>query len=360
MPVVYITDRCDLRCSYCFVKKGHTTMSWQTAKKTVDFLGSLDYERRVISLFGGEPLVEWPLVKKLVNYVEKTGKFTDVFLCTNGTFMDEEKIKYFVKHQMTPQISLDGTSIAHDRYRVDKAKKGSFHSLNRNLILLGKKYINKMKNLHIRITMTPKNIPYLYETIKYIISINLIKAQINFMPDVHMKYTSQDFKKLEGQMIKIAKLIKFLKSKGKNLDVHYNECITSGSNFKSMNKANWKPFCELGGQMLSIDLKGDIYPCYIAAGIRKDRRKDLKMGNIYEGITYPSKLIDLNLSDTSKTINPCLSCLAWNYEQNGKLLEPVNVYKEIYKSWVKGFELMGGEKHPGGLEYGISKLKKKV
>ena len=334
MPVVYITHKCNLNCKYCYVKKNNRTMSWEIAKKTVDFLGSLDYKRRVISLFGGEPLVEWKLVKKIVGYVEKSGNFSDVFLCTNGTLLYREKIKYFVKHKMTPQISIDGIAVAHDINRRDKMDRGSFYCLDKNLRLLGTEYINKLKNLHLRLTISPQSIPYLFETMQYILSINLIKAQINMLPEVHAKYKELDFRELNNQFIKIAKFSKHIKSKGENLNLHYNECIVQGSSFESMKKLNWKPFCHLADQMLSVDIEGNVYPCYIAAGIKEDKRNDLKLGTINEKINYPSKLIDL---DYSKALNPYLSCLAWNYEQRGRLLRPVNIYREMYNAWIKAF-----------------------
>jgi len=334
MPVVYITHKCNLDCRYCYVQKGHKTMGWETAKKTVDFLGSLDYKRRVISLFGGEPLVKWKLVKKIVGYVEKSGNFTGVFLCTNGTLFDEEKIKYFVKHGMTPQISIDGIAVAHDANRRDKLNRGSFFLLDKNLRLLGMKYINKLRNLHLRLTISPQSIPYLFETIQYILSVDLIKAQINMLPEVHAKYNGSDLRELNNQFIKIAKLSKYIKNKGKNLNLHYNECIVQGSSFENMKKTNWKPFCHLADQMLSVDVEGNVYPCYIAAGIKKKKRNNLKLGTIYDGIEFPSKLIDLDYSDA---FNPYLSCLAWNYEQRGRLLKSVKIYREMYGAWIKAF-----------------------
>jgi uncharacterized protein len=336
MPVVYITKKCNLKCKYCYVQKDNITMSWKIAKKTIDFLGSLNYKRRVVSLFGGEPLIEWKFVKKLVDYIEKTGKFSDIFLCTNGVLLNESKIKYFIKHKVTPQISIDGIAIAHNANRVDKLNRPTFSSLDKNLRLIGQKYIDNLKNLQLRITISPQSIYYLYETVKYILSINLMSAQINMLPDVHAKYAKFDFNQLVKQLALIAKLAKYLRRDGKLLNLNYNECIVQGSNFESMRKPSWKPFCHLGNQMLSVDIDGSIYPCYISVGITKNKRNALKLGTIYEGIKYPSKLIDLDYSDA---FNPYLSCLIWNYEKNGKLLKPIRIYKEMYNAWVNAYNL---------------------
>lgn len=115
------------------IQRTHSTkrMSFETAKKGIDFLleHSIDSERINIAFYGGEPLLEFNLLKDIVAYVEENavGRDFSFSITTNGTMVTEEIVKYFIQHNIQMSISLDGPKRVHDdNRRFANSGVGSF------------------------------------------------------------------------------------------------------------------------------------------------------------------------------------------------------------------------------------------
>ncbi|GCF94647.1 Cys-rich peptide radical SAM maturase CcpM [Enterococcus florum] len=143
--VLQVTQGCNLRCSYCIYSGLYDTrqhskkkMSFDTAKKAMDYLitHSTDSPDLKVGFYGGEPLLEFELIKKCVDYMETMGanKPRVYNITTNGTCLTSNVMDFFVKHNFRVTISLDGPENVHDRSRrfVD-SDKGSFRLIKRNL-----------------------------------------------------------------------------------------------------------------------------------------------------------------------------------------------------------------------------------
>ncbi|TVS20159.1 MAG: radical SAM protein [Planctomycetaceae bacterium] len=143
-----LTHGCNLACEYCIFGQHYEAgrrvspmpMSLDTAKRAVaEFLSGRIDETVTIGFYGGEPLLEFELLKKVVAFVEElaTQKGCGVRfnMSTNGTLLSEAKIHYLVAHQFSVLISIDGDRHSHDRYRVFKGDrhKGSFDIIQRNM-----------------------------------------------------------------------------------------------------------------------------------------------------------------------------------------------------------------------------------
>ncbi len=126
--VLQVTQNCNLRCDYCvysgkYVTRGHTNqrMSFATAKRAIKFLRehSLEKDRVIIGFYGGEPLLEFELIKKCVAFAKKElhGKRIDFALTTNATLLSEEIIEYFIEHSFMITVSIDGPKEIHDKER---------------------------------------------------------------------------------------------------------------------------------------------------------------------------------------------------------------------------------------------------
>lgn len=151
--ILQVTQQCNMRCNYCaysgnYFNRSHASnrMSFETAKKAIDFyLARSDKADAIyVSFYGGEPLLEFELIKQCVNYtLEHKGDKTVGFpMTTNGTLLTEEVIKFLVKHKFTLMISLDGDKESHDVNRIFKTGGGSFDTILKNLKAL-KKYDEK-------------------------------------------------------------------------------------------------------------------------------------------------------------------------------------------------------------------------
>lgn len=139
-----LTGNCNLNCQYCEAsgKYAGTTvhnkhMSKETCRKAVDFFceQSHDSDMTAISFYGGEPLLEFPLLKDTVLHVKQNHHPTRYHfnLTTNGTLLNKEIIDFFYEHDMAILVSLDGPEHIHDRYRLTRDGKGSFRRIMENL-----------------------------------------------------------------------------------------------------------------------------------------------------------------------------------------------------------------------------------
>ena len=137
---LHIAHDCNLACRYCFAGEGEykgdrALMSLEVAKKSLDFLVANSGLRRnlEVDFFGGEPLMNWNVVKQLVEYarsVEKErGKNFRFTLTTNGMLIDDDVIDFANREMSNVVLSLDGRKEIHDRLRVDYAGNGSYERI---------------------------------------------------------------------------------------------------------------------------------------------------------------------------------------------------------------------------------------
>lgn len=143
-----VTEACNMRCKYCIYSgnyadwRSHSqrSMTWETAKKGIDFL--LEHARHApnprkpiaLGFYGGEPLLEFPLMKKCVQYAQKkTGRPLAITLTTNGTPLNDEMVKFMADNHVYLIVSVDGPREIHDRNRVLQNDKGTFDIVMNNL-----------------------------------------------------------------------------------------------------------------------------------------------------------------------------------------------------------------------------------
>jgi uncharacterized protein len=137
-----LTQNCNFRCTYCIYSEQHNLMqrshsnikmSWETAKQAIDFLWdhSVDSKRINIGLYGGEPLLEFPLIQRIVKYcVDRfSGKELTFNITTNGTLLRDEMIYFFQKYNVSVMISLDGPKEINDKNRVFKNGQGTYEQV---------------------------------------------------------------------------------------------------------------------------------------------------------------------------------------------------------------------------------------
>lgn len=140
-----VTQMCNLRCEYCpysghlYVNRAHSgkRMSWETAQRSIDFYINNSQDSKYIGLafYGGEPLLEFELIKKCVLYIKSrvNNKEIRFDITSNGTLLSDEIIKFFIEHDFQLMISLDGPEEVHNRYRKFVNQKGSFHTVIENV-----------------------------------------------------------------------------------------------------------------------------------------------------------------------------------------------------------------------------------
>ncbi len=163
-----VTQQCNLRCKYCvysgsYITRIHSsrTMSLETAKKGVDFIvsNSLDLDQINIAFYGGEPLLQFNLIKKVVEYaeVETEGKKVSFGMTTNGTLFNDEILNFLQEKKFMLVISLDGPEEVHDKNRIfAKDGKGTFSTIIHWLRYIKENFSDLYRNTSFNAVIDPK------------------------------------------------------------------------------------------------------------------------------------------------------------------------------------------------------------
>jgi len=161
-----VTQQCNLRCSYCaysglYYNREHSSerMSIETAISAIDFLLAHSDEIKEIHIgfYGGEPLLEFDLIKTCVSYVKEKveGKIVTFGITTNGTLLTEEVVSYMVENDFQLSVSLDGSKTEHDSNRKFRSGKGSFDLIMKNLKYVKEHYPDFMARTSIMTVVSP-------------------------------------------------------------------------------------------------------------------------------------------------------------------------------------------------------------
>lgn len=170
LMTLQLTQQCNFRCKYCVYseeanarQRSHSdgTMSFETAKKAVDFLWehSVDSERVSIGFYGGEPLLQFPLVQKIVEYSKKRFCGKEIFfsMTTNGSLLNKEIMDFLEENDVNLLISLDGPQEINDKNRVFRNGRGTFDVVAKNLELMKKEHSDYWKKIQISMVMDTNN-----------------------------------------------------------------------------------------------------------------------------------------------------------------------------------------------------------
>ena len=277
-----LTNDCNLRCSYCFTQgKSSKVMSLETAKNCVEYLilNALKSTHKIdVSFWGGEPLMEWELLKNIVEYTEARCKQERINVSfggtTNGVLLTEDKFKFLEDHKIFFMVSFDGTRETHDRYRKRVNGSGSHDTIIKNL----DKVIEKWPFYKVRISPYPEAISNFYNDISYIVEHKIYN--IMFSPVYESNWTENDWKTWESECYKVIDLIAEYKQKGIIINIEHFKSYISRDN------SCWP--CGAGRFYAGFDTDGSIYPChrFIKFSDTRDwREKEVCIGHVDFGIT---------------------------------------------------------------------------
>ncbi len=310
---LHVSHDCNLACRYCFAGGGdfhmqREVMDIKTAKKALDFLieNSAGYKNLEVDFFGGEPLLNFDVVKEAVEYGRKrekeTGKNFRFTLTTNAVLLDDEIIKYLNENMYNVVLSLDGRKEINDYTRPTRNGKGSYDVIIDNIIKTAKERDRLKKDYYIRGTYTAYN-PDFYEDIKHFSDIGLKNLSIEAVvakEGEEYALTNEHLPKLLDSYDKLTKL--YLERKGTDKEFnffHFNIDIDG-------NKCEYKRVsgCGSGCEYIAVTPKGDIYPCHQFVGDEK-----FIMGNLDDGIVN-NDLRDEFYALTLDNMEKCKNCFA--------------------------------------------------
>ncbi len=165
-----IAHDCNLRCKYCFAStgdfgKGRKLMTFETGKKAIDFLleKSLDRKNLELDFFGGEPLMNFDVVKQIVEYARSReaeyGKKFRFTITTNGVLLDDDKIDFINREMSNVVLSIDGRKEVNDRMRPFRGGQGSYDTIVPKFKKVAES--RNQENYYVRGTFTHNNLYYI-------------------------------------------------------------------------------------------------------------------------------------------------------------------------------------------------------
>ena len=284
---LHVAHTCNLNCAYCFASQGkyhgdRAIMSYEVGKQALDFLIANSGSRRnlEVDFFGGEPLMNFQVVKDLVAYARsiekehhKNFRFT---LTTNGLLIDEDVIDFANREMSNVVLSLDGRKEIHDRYRVDYAGNGSWE----RIVPKFQKLVAARggKNYYMRGTFTHAN-PDFLQDIQQMLDLGFTELSMEPVvcaPGDPSALTEEDFPVVCQQYEKLAELMLRRDKEGRPFTFYHYMLDLSGGPciYKRISG------CGSGTEYMAVTPWGDLYPCHQFVGDEK-----FKLGNIWDGVT---------------------------------------------------------------------------
>ncbi len=284
---LHVAHTCNLNCSYCFASQGkyhgeRAIMSFEVGKQALDFLIAHSGTRRnlEVDFFGGEPLMNFDVVKQLVAYARsiekqhnKNFRFT---LTTNGMLIDDDVIDFCNKEMNNVVLSLDGRKEIHDRFRVDHAGRGSWERIVPKFQKLVA--VRGDKEYYMRGTFTHAN-PDFLKDIQQMLDLGFTELSMEPVvcaPGDPSALTAQDIEIVKDQYEKLAELMIKREEEGRPFTFyHYMIDLTGGPCIYKRISG-----CGSGTEYMAVTPWGDLYPCHQFVGDEK-----FKLGNIWDGVT---------------------------------------------------------------------------
>ena len=165
-----ITTKCILKCKYCFVKKGNKIITKDTYTNAIRIFLNSPGKEKLLMLYGGEPLLYFNLLKKIISFAQKEAQKTKkrliISVGTNGIMLNKDSLKYFNERNIKLGISLDGQKQFNDKARVFPNKKGSFDKIMEQFSMIVKN--TKNENLCVLLGVLPTSVSSLYENMQFV------------------------------------------------------------------------------------------------------------------------------------------------------------------------------------------------
>ena len=284
---LHVAHTCNLNCSYCFASQGkyhgdRALMSFEVGKRALDFLMENSGTRRnlEVDFFGGEPLMNWQVVKDLVAYArsveQEKGKNFRFTLTTNGVLIDDDVIDFCNKEMSNVVLSLDGRKEIHDATRVDYAGKGSYDKILPKFQKLVE--ARGGKGYYMRGTFTHRN-PDFTKDVFHMADLGFTELSMEPVvcaPDDPMALTPEDLEIVKEQYEILAKEMLKRQKEGRPFTFyHYMIDLTQGPCIYKRISG-----CGSGTEYMAVTPWGDLYPCHQFVGEEK-----YKLGDIWQGVT---------------------------------------------------------------------------
>ncbi|MCR4605509.1 MAG: thioether cross-link-forming SCIFF peptide maturase [Eubacterium sp.] len=337
---LHIAHACNLRCTYCFAGEGEyhgdrSLMSYEVGAKALDFLVANSGSRRnlEVDFFGGEPLLNFDVVKRLVAYGRELEKKHDKHfrftLTTNGVLIDDDVIEFVNKEMDNVVLSVDGRKEIHDRMRPYHDGRGSYDDIIEKFKKVAES--RNQERYYVRGTFTHYNTDF----VKYVLSLadqgfeQISVEPVVAGPEEPYAITEDDIPVICEGYDELAKEMLKREKEGRGFTFfHYMLDLTGGPCvYKRL------AGCGSGTEYLSVTPWGDLYPCHQFVGEEK-----FCIGNVDEGIKNTELVDEFKLCNVYAKPE-CRDCFAKFFCSGGCAANAYHAHGSILKPYETGCEL---------------------
>ncbi len=343
---LHVAHDCNLKCKYCFASQGNfkgerSMMDLETGKKALLYLAMNSGKRRnlEVDFFGGEPLMNFETVKKLVDYgrelekeYNKRFRFT---ITTNGVLLDDEKIDYINENMENVVLSLDGRKEINDDMRLTISGEGSFDVILPKI----KKMVEKRgdKDYYVRGTFTNHNLDFGSDAMDFYkhgfkkISIEPVVTPESMeyaLRQEHLERVLKEYEDFSREYIKIKRQDKDFYFFHFMIDLDQGPCIVKRA-----------VGCGAGSEYIAVTPEGEIYPCHQFVG-----EEEFKLGTLDTGIEKKELRDEFKMANVynKEKCRTCWArfycsggCHANAYYAHGNMMEPYELGCEMEKKRIE-------------------------
>ena len=337
---LHIAHDCNLACRYCFAEEGEyhghrELMSYEVGKRALDFLIANSGNRRnlEVDFFGGEPLMNFEVVKELVKYGREQEKLHNkkfrFTLTTNGILLDNEVEEFLNKEMSNVVLSIDGRKEVNDLMRPSRNGKGSYDIIIPKFIKLAED--RNQTNYYVRGTFTRNNLDF-SEDVKHFAELGFKQISVEpvvSLPEESYSIREEDIPKICQEYDKLAKYMLKKKKEGKDFNFFHFMIDLSGGPCVAKRLSG----CGSGTEYLAVTPWGDFYPCHQFVG-----ETEYLMGNVYEGIKRTDLREDFKQCNVYSK-EKCKKCFARFYCSGGCAANSYKFQGQIDDTYDIGCEL---------------------
>lgn len=343
--VVYLTSQCNLSCSYCFVNRLPANhMTFEKGREVLDWLAENacqgNADPLILSFFGGEPLLRFPILKEMVHYgrqrAEACGKRIIFSVTSNGTLLTEEILDFLEKEQISLLYSIDGDRQTNDLFRTYQDGRSASDDICGN----ARRMLRRFPNTAARMTIVPENLERLADNIVFLHEelgfsfISPCPAQERFTDKLQWEELDRHFRRATEYFIDKALA-------GDYVHLHF---LDNGID-QLVNNRPLDVGCGAGKTFVGIDPQGDIYPCHRFVSYASEGKYAFKLGNVRDGIdsvkALPFRRYDRsNILGCYTRCSDCPArdlcaggCIALNHEVSGNFLVPPVSQQRLLTIW---------------------------
>lgn len=313
-----ITTKCILKCDYCFVHKNNKVISYPLATAAINFLLNSKGRKKILIIYGGEPLLYFNLVKQIISFAQKKAgllkKSLIIALGTNGILLEQSHLDFFRKNKIKLAISLDGRESFHNKARVFPDRKGSFGHVIKKIPMI----LNNVRKEDICVLfgVLPSSIHEMYHNFRYLIKMGFNSINIEPIQSSQFEW-SQEQKKVF--LIKFIEIVKYIYANIRGHNFIFLNTINRELRNKSL--SGNKKICPFF-QNLEVYPHGEM--AFSPFLINSKFKNRCLIGNIQKGLLEKYKFCEYDSKDEK-----CKNC--WNdYKKNN--FQDSDDWIDVYKT----------------------------